>query len=168
MSWRKLHGRYDLYTARRARSLLREILSPTRVKLSELIGRSCETAAQGNAHTLAEDIRMSSLESLFLDDLEKHVQMNRARLHSYNLLREEIKTYCEYRGHASVRTRQKGPSHAGGDDPMDIGAFGKGKVKQSKGKQGQQGQGRQGRDKSKDSRKLRKARTSLERLLERE
>ena len=37
-SWRKLHRRCDPYTAVRARSLLREILSPTRVKLSELVG----------------------------------------------------------------------------------------------------------------------------------
>ena len=37
-SWRKLHRRYDPYTAGRARSLLREILSPMRVKLSEFMG----------------------------------------------------------------------------------------------------------------------------------
>ena len=50
--------------ARRARSLLREILSPTRVKLSELIREM---------HTLLLKT------CLLLDDLEKHVQMNRAR-----------------------------------------------------------------------------------------
>ena len=37
-SWRKLHGRWNPYTAGRARSLLREILSPSRVKLLELMG----------------------------------------------------------------------------------------------------------------------------------
>ena len=37
-SWRKLHGRWNPYTAVRARSLLREILSPTQVKLPELMG----------------------------------------------------------------------------------------------------------------------------------
>ena len=37
---------------------------------------------------------MSSLEALLPDDLEKHVQLNRARLNSYGVLREEIKTYC--------------------------------------------------------------------------
>ena len=36
-SWRKLHGRWNPYTAGRARSLLREILSPTRAKLPELM-----------------------------------------------------------------------------------------------------------------------------------
>ena len=73
-SWRKLHGRWNPNTAGRARSLLREILSPTRAKLPELmcaiekmedlVRRNCSRRdAQGNAHTLAEDIRMSSLES---------------------------------------------------------------------------------------------------------
>ena len=49
-----------------------------------------------------------------------------------------------------MRTKQKGPSHPGGD-PMDIGAFGKGKQSKGKhgrgkgkGKQGQQGQQGQG------------------------
>ena len=105
---------------------------------------------------------MSSLEALLPDDLEKHVQLNRARLNSYGVLREEIKTYCECTGHAARNVRQKGPSHPGGDDPLDIGAFGKGKGKQSKGKhgkgtgkgkQGQQGQHGQDRDKSKDKSK---------------
>ena len=37
-SWRKLHRRWDPYTAGRARSLWREILSPSRVMLPELMG----------------------------------------------------------------------------------------------------------------------------------
>ena len=132
-SWRKLHRRYDPYTAGRARSLLWEILSQTQMKLPELMGaiektedhvrRHCTRRdAQVNAHNLAEDIRMSALEALLPDDLEKHVQLNRARLTSYGVLREEIKTYCGCRGHAARNVRQKGPSHTGGDDPMDIGA----------------------------------------------
>ena len=172
-SWRKLHGRWNPYTAERARSLLREILSPTQTKLLGLMGaiekmedlvrRYCSRRdAQGNAHNLAEDIRMRSFEALLPDDLEKHVQLNRARLTSYGVLREEIKTYCECTGHANARNvRQKGPSHPGGDDPIHIGAFGKGKGKQSKGKHGKgKGKGKQGQhgqdkdksmDKSKDS-----------------
>ena len=173
-SWRKLHGRWNPYTAGRARSLLREILSPSRVKLLELMGAiermedlvrrySSRRDAQGNAHTLAEDNRMSSLEALLPDDLEKHVKLNRTRLTSYGVFREKIKTYCECRGHANARNmRQKGSSHPGGNDPMDIGAFGRGKGKQGKGKhgkgkgkgkQGQQGQHGQDKDKSKDKNK---------------
>ena len=102
--------------------------------------------AQGSAHNLAEDIRTSSSEALPPDNLEKHAQLNRARLTPCGVLREETKTHCECRG----------------DDPMDIGAFGKGKGKQSKGKhgkgkgkgkQGQKGQHGQDRDKSKDKNK---------------
>ena len=162
-SWRKLHGRWNPYTAGRARSLLREILSPTRAKLPELMcaiekmedlvrPHSSRRDAEGNAHNLAEDIRMSSLEALLPDHLEKHVQLNRARLTSCGVLKEEIKTCCVCRRHANARnTKQKGSSHPGGDDPTDIGAFGKGKGKQGKGKQGQQGQ--EGRDRSKDKNK---------------
>ena len=98
--WRKLHGRWNPYTAGRARSLLREILSPPRAKLLELmcaiermedlVRRYCSRRdVKGNAHTFAEDIRMSSLEALLPDDLEKHVQLNRARLTSYGVSREE-------------------------------------------------------------------------------
>ena len=82
-------------------------------KMEDLVRRySSRRDAQGNAHTLAEDIRMSSLEALLSDDLEKHVQLNRARLNSYGVLREEIKTCCECRGHANARNmKQKGSSH---------------------------------------------------------
>ena len=69
-SWRKLHGRWNPYTAGRARCLLREVLSSTRAKLPELMCAiakvedlvrrySCLRDAQGNGHILAEDIRMS-------------------------------------------------------------------------------------------------------------
>ena len=58
-----------------------EILSSSRVKLPELMGaiermedlvrRNCgRRDAQGNVHSLAKDIRMSSLEALLPDDLE--------------------------------------------------------------------------------------------------
>ena len=64
-SWRKLHRRWDPCTAGRARSLLREILSQSRVKLLVLIGaiermedlvrRCCgRRDAQGNVRTLAD------------------------------------------------------------------------------------------------------------------
>ena len=36
--------------------------------------------AQGRQHVIAEDIRTSLLEALLLEDLENHVQLNRARL----------------------------------------------------------------------------------------
>ena len=53
---------------------------------------------------------MSSLEALLPDDLEKHVKLNRARLTSYGVLREEMKTHCDCRGHAARIAKQKGSS----------------------------------------------------------
>ena len=47
---------------------------------------------------------MSSLDALLPDDLEKHVQLNRA---------------SECRGHAARNAKQKGSSHPGGDDPEE-------------------------------------------------
>ena len=35
-NWRKLHGRWNVYTVRRARSLFREILPPTQVKIDRV------------------------------------------------------------------------------------------------------------------------------------
>ena len=61
--------------------------------------------------------------------------------------------------HMLENTKSKGPSHPGGDDPTDIGAFGKGKGKRGKGKHGEgkgngkQGQHGQDKDKSKDKNK---------------
>ena len=67
--------------------------------------------AQGNVHTIAEDSRMSSLEALLSDDLEKYVQLNRMRLTSFGVLREEIKTYCVCRGHANARNAKPKVHH---------------------------------------------------------
>ena len=64
--------------------------------MKDLVRRPLWSArCQGNVHSLSDDIRMSSLEALLPDDLEKHVQLNRATLNSYGVMREEIKTYCE-------------------------------------------------------------------------
>ena len=46
---------------------------------------------------------MSSFVALLADDLEKHVQLNCARLNSCGVLREEIKTYFEWRGPLSLK-----------------------------------------------------------------
>ena len=58
--------------------------------------------------------------SLLPERLLKHVQVSRARLTSYVVLREEIKTYCGCRGHAHARSTK------GGYDPKDVGKQGKG------------------------------------------
>ena len=87
----------------RARSLLREILSPPRAKLPELMGaiermedlvrRYCGRGDASRKRALSCGRHcMSSLEALLPYDLEKHVQLYRARLTSYVVVREENKT----------------------------------------------------------------------------
>ena len=101
-SRRKLHKRRDPYTAGGTRSLVTEMVSPSRAQFLELMGaierigdlvrRYCfRRDAQGYPHTLADGIRVSSQEALLLDDVEKHAQLNRAILTSCVDLREEFK-----------------------------------------------------------------------------
>ena len=185
-SWRKLHRRYDPFTAVRARSLSREILSPTRVKLSELMGaiermedlvrRYCSGRdAQGNAHTLAADIRLSSLEALLPDDLERAQESNEIEFVQFPERRDQ--NVLRIQSHASARTKQKGPSHPGGDDPTHWCC--RQRQRQAEQRQARQGQrqrpartartrtARTGQEQGFDGMlELWKARTSLERLLE--
>ena len=78
MGWRRSHTRFVPHAAARARSPLRDILSPSHEKLHELTGgiehtedlmrRYCRRrGAQGRSHTIADDIRMSSLDKLSLN-----------------------------------------------------------------------------------------------------
>ena len=68
----------------------------------DLMGRYCiRRDAQGPPHTITHDIRLIPLDSrcCWPGDLEKPAQLNRLRLMTYSLLREEIMTSCESRGH---------------------------------------------------------------------
>ena len=112
-AWRRLHKRWDPLTTGRARGLLREILSPGRAKLvllqgaverlEDLMGRYTQRrdARNGQRHTLAEDIRMAALEALLPKELERHCQLQRSRLDTYQKLREEVVLYAEARGYVA-------------------------------------------------------------------
>ena len=71
--------------------------------------------------TLAEDIRMASLEAALPDDLEKHAQLNRGRLTSYDALRAEVLLYAEARG-TPVKP-PKATLKQVDEDAMDTSAF---------------------------------------------
>ena len=115
--------------------------------MEDLVRRCCSRRdAQGNAHSLTEDIRMSSLEALS-GDLEKHVQLNRARFTSYGVLREEIKTYCEC-ARSTKRETERSRHTQEETTQWTLVHLAKGE-----GKQGQHGQHGQDRDKSKDKHK---------------
>ena len=165
-SWRRLARRWDPYTSGRARSLLKDILAPTRCKMGELMAGvekledlmrryTNRRDATGARLNLAEDIRMASLESLLPPDLEKHVQLNRARLGDYASLRHEIVAYSETRAGAARQQVVASSPHAsgGGAVPMDLDAFyrfkGKGKGKN----EGKNSSWEQRKDKGKTSEK---------------
>ena len=136
-AWRRLHKRWDQLTTGRARGLLREILSPGRAKLVELQGAverledlmkrytQRRDARNGQRHTLA-DIRMAALEALLLEELERHCQLQRSRLDTYQKLREEVVLYAEARGYVAPKLGQVSKAR---DDPMDVGGFGQWKEK---------------------------------------
>ena len=96
-------------------------------------------------HTLAVGIRLSSLEALVPDDLEKHVHLNRATLTSS---KHRVSVEVMHK----LETRSRKARHPGRDDPKDIGASGKGKGKRSKGegKRKQRHQGQSDKDKDRD------------------
>ena len=135
-AWRRLHKRWDPLTTGRARGLLREILSPGRANLVELQGAverledlmrrytQRRDARNGQRHTLAEDIRMAALEALLLEELERHCQLQRSRLDTYQKLREEVVPYAEARGYVAPKLGQVSKAREDRDDPMDVGGFG--------------------------------------------
>ena len=145
---RRLPKRWDPLTTGRARGLLREILSPGRAKLVELQGAverlvdlmrrytQRRDARDGQRHTLAEDIRMAALEALLPEELERHCQLQRSRLDTYQKLREEVVLYAEARRYVAPKLGQVSKAREDKDDPMDVGGFGQWKGRNpSKGKE---------------------------------
>ena len=101
--------------------------------------------AQRNARTLADDIRISSLDAVWPRDLKKHVQLNHARLTSSVVMKDKNQKYCKCRCHTHARnTKPQGPSFEGCDVPIHSaqararqrhckGKYGKGKGKEKHG-----------------------------------
>ena len=157
-AWRRLHKRYDPLTQNKSRGLLKEVLQPERAKVDELLGalerheelvrRYCSRRdAQGNRRQLPEDVRMASVECLLPVELEKHVQLNRARLDEYSKLREEIVMFVEARTGAAVQERRRKKDHSTWPTPMDVDSLaregkGKGKGKGKGGKGNGKGKGK--------------------------
>jgi hypothetical protein len=107
-AWRKLNRRYDPATGGRKRTLLRHILSPTRVKIDDLSGaiekwmdsiRMYERRKDeaGRRTIVADDVKISVLESLVPSELERHMQLNRAKFSTFSQAMEEIHAYLERR-----------------------------------------------------------------------
>ena len=77
---------------------------------------------------------MASLESLLPEEMEQHVQLNRAKLTNYSLLRAEIVRYAEEKQTAisgTVPKESKSPDDVG-QEKMETDSSRKGKDKESK------------------------------------
>ena len=136
-AWRRLRKRRDPLTVGRARGLLRENLSPGRAKLGDLQGAverledlmrrytQRRDARNGQRHTLAEDIRMAALEALLPEELERHCQLQRARVgHVSEAERRKVVLHAEARGYVAPKFGQVAQAREDKADPMDVGGFG--------------------------------------------
>ena len=122
--------------------LLRHILTPGKCKLEELSEKiegwmelvnryESRRDSSGNRQTLADDIKMSILESMCPSEIERHLQLNRSKFVDFNDMHAELSTYLETRVGVRLKIESLG-SNKRGEDDMDIGAFGKGKGKGGK------------------------------------
>ena len=86
-------------------------------------------ARSGQRDTLAEDIRVAALEALLPEELERHSQLQRSRLDTYQKLREEVLHHAEARGYVAPKLGQVAKAREDRDDPLDVGGFGQWKVR---------------------------------------
>ena len=106
-AYRKLCRRWDPATSGRKRNLLRAILNPERCKtwaavrpaieqLEDLVRRyEARRSTSGTRELLSDDIKSASLDLLVPNDLEKHLILNKNRLTTYELMKQEIELVVE-------------------------------------------------------------------------
>jgi hypothetical protein len=158
-AWRRINRRYDPSTGAKKSALLRHILNPGKCKLEELSERiegwmelvnryESRKDSAGNRQSIAQDIKMSILESMCPPEVERHLQLNRSRFLDFDDMHAELASYLETRVGVKLKIESLG-SKPKGEDDMDIGGFGKGKGK--KGGKGSKGKGKHGgKGKAKD------------------
>ena len=138
-AWRKLGHRWDPAVAGRRRALLKAIINPPRALLNELVGcwerwedmiRRYERRKDSTGHRtkLDEETKMSAFEMLIPEDIENHLMLNRKRLNTYELQKEEVNMILETRIGAKIKepNLKKSIHSKGNPDAMDVDAFGKG------------------------------------------
>ena len=77
-------------------------------------------SASGDRFVLAEDIRMASFEALLPEELERHVQLNRARIGSYVEVRAEVVMFAETRAGSAAPRHVKPSAARPAPDAMDV------------------------------------------------
>ena len=162
-AWRKINKRYDPATGSRKGSLLRHILSPAKSKLEDLTGNlevwldlisryENRKDPSGARVKLQDEIKIAVLEQICPTELERHLQMSKARLKTFEDHREEIMSFLETRLGSKMKIEtiaSASGKETRQDDPMDVGAVmmkGKGK---GKGKFKGKGKGFKGGNKGK-------------------
>ena len=158
-AWRRLNRRWDPVRAGRKRNILRAILNPERTKtwegvrpaveqLDDLIRRyEARKNESGQRETLGDDIKCTATELLVPTDLEKHLILNKSRLTSYSLIKQEIEVLMETMLGSKGKIHRPGSAAASsqGPAPMEVDSLaawlgslvkGKGKGKGSKGNKG--------------------------------
>ena len=110
----------------------------------ELVNRyEARKDTSGKRQTLADDIKMSILESMCPPEIERHLQLNRSKFLDFDDMHAELSTYLETRVGVKLKIESLGGNKRGEDD-MEVGALGKGKGKKGKGK-GKDGKGGKGK-----------------------
>ena len=126
---KRLQKRYDLTTGGRKRNLLRTIISPGRCSLLELQAENGRWESfvsryeKNMKDKLDDEIKLAGLESLVLEELEKHLILTSNRLRTFEDARLEVVTYVEAK--FGLRHRDSKPSDTGfrvHSDPMDVDA----------------------------------------------
>jgi len=155
-AWRKLGRRWDPVVAGRKRALLKQIISPDKCKLEDLFGcwerweeqvRRYEKRRDDTGARLRVDqeLKMTAFELLLPADLENHLILNKKRLSTYELQKEEIEGILESKIGAKIRELQIKAPKKKDSDAMDVDAFTKGGKSKGKGKgksKSEQGKGK--------------------------
>lgn len=133
-AWRRLNRRWDPVTAGRKRNILRAILNPERTKtwegvrpaieqLDDLIRRyEARKNENGLRETRSDDIKRTAIELLVPQDLEK-LLLNKSRLTSYALIKQEIEMLMETMMGSKSNIRRLGSAAAWssqGPAPMEV------------------------------------------------
>eukprot|EP00434_Breviolum_minutum_P023424 symbB.v1.2.020662.t1/scaffold1748.1/size222129/10 len=114
-AWRKINKRYDPATGSRKGSLLRHILSPAKSKLEDLTGNlevwldlisryENRKDPSGTRLKFQDEIKIAVLEQICPTELERHLQMSKARLKTFEDHGEEIMSFLgtrEWTRHAA-------------------------------------------------------------------
>ena len=134
-AWRRLHKRFDPASGGRRRVLLKAVMNPNRVDIKDLgkgleawenlVARYNKKQERLGKPVLDDDVKISAVESLVPEDVEKHLSLNASRMKDYDTVRTEIVNYFETEtGRASkISVKSHMASTTNQAAPMEIDAL---------------------------------------------